>query len=338
MEANTQWPMNKLTKATGSTRKLIVKPVNAVSRAYIGRDARGNPCITGDASKIKVPPGTYYCEDKEQGHFYIYARDYYGNYTMYSRRIGVSGSYTNIYPKLKGKTELPSLPLKTAVAVELVYPGHPDSSVPTGIKECPQNLRAIAHGLAIYMGAVCMDQKILYMNSRKILEKIFGSRNCVRYFKLKLEKETTVSRVNTLLRSAEHRGIEGFVLKEYAYKNWFKIKRVQEADVFVTGFKISNSQTYDGQVTALLIGVLDRNKKVIPMGSVSGLNDELKQEISKSIEFRGYNFDEVLGPKFLRKVLRVTYQEVASKGKLKHGFFDGWRDDKDWTECTMDQF
>ena len=313
------WPMNVLTRSTGDSRVLKVKPKKCIDRSFINPDG-GLYKITNE-NKIKIPNGEYYCEIKAGGHFHVYSRDGEGNYSMYGRRLNVNGQYIDIYPKLK-TTPLPELPLGTAVALELVWPGYPDSSVPTAIKECPEELSALAFGLAIYKGESYVGTEEPYSQARKKLVQLFGGTGVIPCTgTLYLDRRNKCGTLESLLTGAYRHAIEGYVLKRFAYDGWWKIKGMQEADVFITGFKVSKSDTYYGQVTAVEVGVYDDEGNVIPMGRVSGFKDPDKYSMTEDPNT------------YLFRPIRVLYQERASKGLLKHGSFESWRDDKTAKEC-----
>lgn len=324
-----QWPMNVLTRSTGDSFKLITHPQKIIGREYLTPDG---DCT--DTSKIKIPDGTYYVEKKEQGHFHIYARDANGIYTMFGRRLGVDGAFNDVYPKINGHIDLPSIPINTAIAVELVWPGHPDSAIPTAIKDSPHVLRIKGLGIAISHGKDAKEYNFSYEYARKIMIYMIGHKNCVeQHGKYTLDKHNKPLVIKELLGISNHLGIEGWVLKGKGYSDWWKLKGIQEADVFITGFKISESDTYDGQITAVEIGVYE-NGRLIHMGRVSGFDDNEKTLMTRAFHYHGTGNANP----YLYRVLRITYQEVAAKGKLKHGFFDSWRDDKDHSDCEINQF
>lgn len=325
------WPMNIMTREAGEHRKLITHPKKIVDRRYISPEGE---CI--EPSKILIPDGEYYVEVKEQGHFHIYARDEWGIYTLYGRRQGVDGNYNDVYNAIRDSVPMPEIPKCSAIAVELIWPGHPDSSVPTAIKDCPHLLEIVALGIAIYDGHIYQENNISYLKSRSILEEIFGVAGCAHLLDMReVDQRNKGQVISNLLHEAKCLGIEGFVLKRYAYDEWWKIKGIAEADVFITGFKVSDSDTYRGMVTAIEIGVYSNDgEKIIDMGNVSGFSDDEKSAMTTAYQL--YGTDE--SNPYIFKVLRVTYQERSSRGKLKHGFFNAWRTDKDETDCTEDQF
>ena len=315
-----EWPMDIMTRSTGDSRVLHVKPKNCIDRSHIKPVGLGYE-ITNE-NKIKIPNGSYHVEVKAGGHFHVYSRDSLGNYAMHGRRLSVDGHYIDIYHKLEGRTPLPELPFNTAIALELVWPSFPDSSVPTGIKDCPEDLRVKAFGLAIYRGVAYIGSDETYGSARKKLIQMFGIENVIEtYGEIFLDRRTKRTSLEGLLTDAKRNLIEGCVLKKFAYKDWWKLKGMHEADVFITGFKISKSDTYYGQVTAVEVGVYDDEGNVIPMGRVSGFKDYDKIAMTED------------SASYIHRPIRILYQERASQGLLKHGSFESWREDKTDKDC-----
>jgi ATP-dependent DNA ligase len=330
------WPMSILTKPVGSKdRKLIIHPKEAVLRAGIRRNPEGLLSIV-DESMIKIPYGSYFPEVKECGHRHIYCRDANGNYHMYGRRLNVQGTYTDILPKIQRCPNLPKLPEETALDLELIYPGHPDAQVSSAIKDCPDKLQPIFFAVLIHKGEVLIgDNSMDYMSGRKLLESLVDKGNLATKFSATIfNKENRKHKLEVLLRYAEGMGQEGFVLKAAACDDWWKLKGLCEADVFVTGFKVSSAKTRMGMITAVEIGVYDDNGKIIDMGNVSGFPVE---EMMKMMEAHT-KFGTTKNNPYMFKVLRIIYQEMAAQGMLKHAFKDSWREDKNHTECLYSQF
>lgn len=334
MENRHPWPMGLLTRDAGERRVLFVKPNDITPRSNIRPDSNGILRIV-DIDKVKLHDTIVVPETKEQGHFHFYCRNEDGEYAVYGKRQNVDGYYTDIYDNLKDMC-LPGLPKETVAAIELVWPGHPDSKVPTAIKEHPEELRMKALGIPIYQGALLFGPTSLpYNRARRLMQNILPPECIVESFQpVELgDKFQSAKVLESLLALAREKGIEGYVLKERGYDGWWKLKGIREADVFVTGFKISKSDTQYGMVTAVSISCYKGDEE-IDMGSVTGFDLDTKQEMTDAYEKYGPDEDN----EFYRRCLRVLYQEVAGKGKLKHGFFDGWRDDKGPFQCKWEQF
>lgn len=333
-----QWPMNVLTRQAGDTRKLITHPVEITPRVNLKPDSNGKLLIV-DRTKIKIKNVVLYPEVKEQGHFHFYCRDASGNYSMIGKRPSVTGKYIDILDKFTAQgRQMPPIPEETVIATELIWPDHPDTDVPTGLKECPNQLKVRGLGLAIYKGLNLHEENISYNNGRYLLDKVFPEKWLVEKFEpITFKGEMhSATMIEALLIRAKKYKIEGFVLKEKAYSGWWKLKGCREGDVFITGCKISTSDTQYGMVTAVTIGCMGPDG-VINMGSVTGftIDDKIRMTQAYRQETRfSNNFEK----NYLGRVIRVVYQEIAGKGKLKHGFFDGWRDDKIDRDCGIDQF
>ena len=60
---------------------------------------------------------------------------------------------------------------------------------------------------------------------------------------------------------------------------------------------------------------------IVPIGYLSGLTDEIKA-----------NYKDYAG-----RVIEVGAMQLTPDGALRHGKMLGWRDDKDWKECSLSQ-
>ena len=72
---------------------------------------------------------------------------------------------------------------------------------------------------------------------------------------------------------------------------------------------------------SLEIGCVDKNGKIVSIGYLSGLSDEIK------MNYKDYE----------KRVIEVGAMELNDTGGLRHAKMLGWRDDKDWTECSIEQ-
>jgi len=132
-------------------------------------------------------------------------------------------------------------------------------------------------------------------------------------------------------------GGEGVILKDvkapYA-KNWAKVKRVATWDVIITGFeeptKItkkvsgeeSTSRFYDnGWIGAIVCGQWFGGK-LINFGSCSGMEDALREEISRNREA------------YLGRVIEIEAQERFKTGRFRHPRFLRFRPDKNAEDCV----
>lgn len=82
---------------------------------------------------------------------------------------------------------------------------------------------------------------------------------------------------------------------------------------------------YYGWKTSMKLGAYDDKRNLIEIGTVSsGLTDELKESFAREPE------------KYLNRVVSIQCMEKNSKDHtLRHGFFKGFRDDKNITDCTL---
>lgn len=87
------------------------------------------------------------------------------------------------------------------------------------------------------------------------------------------------------------------------------------------------SKTYFmGLPGSLEIAVYDKeNDKVVSMGWISGLTEELKKNFIEDTEA------------YTNHVCKVTAMELTDDQKLRHPKFMGLRNDIDWTDCTLDK-
>lgn len=339
-----QWPMGELTRKVGDTRKLLVHPKKIIKREDIDVKALSHPdeeIIPLNAIPSSVQTDvSYVVEKKLQGHRYFYSRDIEGEYHLWSRRLNVSGQFTNGLTKIGlDWAEFPAfkpLPRGTCLDGELIWPSHPDSAVPTCMKNHPEKLRYVPFGLPFFRKQDFRSEGLRTV--RDIIEEELGYES--------VEIHETIAHLRTrehlrrtlekLYRQARKEGIEGYVLKRVKphYGIWYKMKTIMDSDVFVIGSNISSSETKYGEVTSVNIGVFNDRKEIVDMGSVSGF--DLTETHALTRAFRKYG-DSKANP-YYRRTLRVLYQERAAKGKLKHAFFDCWRPDKNFRDCTLEQF
>lgn len=80
-----------------------------------------------------------------------------------------------------------------------------------------------------------------------------------------------------------------------------------------------------GWKTSMKLGALDDKGNIVEIGTVSsGLTDELKEQFSKNPEL------------YLNRVVSIQcMQKDCKEHTLRHGFFKGFRDDKNLEDCTL---
>jgi len=137
---------------------------------------------------------------------------------------------------------------------------------------------------------------------------------------------------------------------------WLKVKKIQTYDVVITGFeapdkyswvkhpsakqikskpemkwnrergchvyKVLNRFYEKKWIGAIAIGVY-RGKKMIDVGTVSGMTDKIREQLSKN------------QAKFTDTALEIKAQEFQDNG-FRHGRFVKFRDDKNIKDCTWD--
>lgn len=132
----------------------------------------------------------------------------------------------------------------------------------------------------------------------------------------------SVSAYNTIVGS----GGEGLVLKQtngvYG-EGWTKVKKLITLDVVVTGFTEGNGK-YRGQVGAVKFGLF-KDGGLVEVGQCSGMDDDLRLEISRSKE------------KFEGKVIEVSGQEFTKDMRLRHPRFERPRPDKNPSDCVWSE-
>ena len=125
-------------------------------------------------------------------------------------------------------------------------------------------------------------------------------------------------------------GGEGVILKDVsgAYGEsgaWIKVKKYSTLDVVVTGFtdaKIGVTGKYLGLIGAVKVSVWSSGGELIEVGRVSGMDDDLRREISA-------NKDGWLG-----RVVEIRAQEFA-RDRLRHPRFVRERPDADPRQATF---
>lgn len=146
-----------------------------------------------------------------------------------------------------------------------------------------------------------------------------------------------------LLDEIEKSGLEGIILKDsnstYVQDkrspNWIKVKKEQTYDVVITGFDEPKEESKKatgilsptkykekGWIGAVRYGCY-RNGKLVEVGSVSGMDENVRGLLST-------NRSEALG-----QVIEIKGQEVL-KDAIRHPRFIKFRPDKDAKECKWE--
>jgi ATP-dependent DNA ligase len=151
------------------------------------------------------------------------------------------------------------------------------------------------------------------------------------------------SNKQALLTEIAVRGLEGIILKnknstyvqDKRSPNWIKVKKEQTYDVVITGYdepKAESKKTSGilsetkykakGWIGAIRYGCY-RNGELVEVGSVSGMDDDVRQMLSENKE------------DYLGRVIELKGQEVL-KDAIRHPRFVMFREDKDATECKWE--
>lgn len=123
-----------------------------------------------------------------------------------------------------------------------------------------------------------------------------------------------------LCRDAADLGVEGWVLKNANYAEWYKVKPTKSIDAIVTGFKDGDGK-YVGLVGSLKVSAYF-DDKLTEIASVSGMDDETRLDIDEK--------------KDLDRVCEIAYQDVGNGKRLIHPRFLRWREDKPADQCAYE--
>lgn len=140
---------------------------------------------------------------------------------------------------------------------------------------------------------------------------------CVETLKLATDKQSE----SELLAWAIEAEYEGYVLKQNNYANWWKVKVTHTVDCLVTDV-IDGKGRNLGLIGSLECSVYDPDGNLNVIGNVGcGLTDEMRF---------GFIGDDPVG-----KIAEIEYQSIGANGKIIHGRFIRFRDDKCERECTL---
>lgn len=232
-----------------------------------------------------------------------------------------------------------------AVELELVWPGHEATDVPTALasEDTRRVLEARCFGFP-YRGGELLNS---WESQREYLEVLDVPLTKVWCH----EANVAFPTVEEAYRFADACNYEGFIVKqkgEVSEPRWWKIKQFDPMDVVVVGAtdaEFGVTGKFDGLIGALVVAVRCRpgeeslstheigghDFRVI--AQVSGMDDALRQEMTRER-------DDIVG-----RVCEIYYQRKGStpaggagggckedKG-LRHPQFSRWRDDKPFDEC-----
>ena len=160
-----------------------------------------------------------------------------------------------------------------------------------------------------------------------------------------------------LFEAARAQGLEGIVAKKLTSryevgkrsKNWLKVKTTFEADVVIAGWNEGGGRR-SGVLGSLILAVYDGDKLRFVGGVGTGFTQltlELTQRELEPLEIEEAPFtrEEMKGKPEVRyahwvrpeKVAVIEFRQLTSAGKLRAPSFKGLREDKDPSECTMEE-
>jgi ATP-dependent DNA ligase len=223
--------------------------------------------------------------------------------------------YEQLYEKAKGNNIWPwlakllALPPNSSVDGELHVPGEPASYIKTAIKDSDDRLQFTAFALPYLDGRQITD----FAEAFHITEALGIDFAPFYYF-----EEPKILNVDYWEQQMVE-DQEGWVAKLHHYSGWYKIKKVRTLDAIITRI-VPGEGKYFGLIGALGCSIFNSKGEKIEICSCSGMTDDIRHQT------------DLVG-----KVVEIKYQEVGSKGRLRHPNFLRFREDKLPYECTTIQ-
>lgn len=207
------------------------------------------------------------------------------------------------------------LPCDTVLDGELWVPGKPASYIKTALKEGDPELRFSVFGSPLWNGIDITTYTLQFLKEV-----------CHDYHIDFVPFEPYNASVDYLARAREL-GIEGWVMKVSCYAGWYKLKEVKTIDAFVIGFTEGRGK-WLGLVGSLQVAVWYKPDPDGPwqrahIGNAGGFDNATRIDIDEQAD--------------IMRVCEVAYQEIGSKGRLRHPRFKCWRNDKLAYDCRIDQ-
>jgi hypothetical protein len=207
----------------------------------------------------------------------------------------------------------------SSVDGELHVPGKPASYVKSAIVNGDPRLTFTAFAVPWWNGDVVTSmtmaqhivERVCYLEFARtapLPERYYGG----------LSKQDAASAAESLATIAKDGGIEGYVLKEDAWENWYKVKHSSTVDCVVMDLKPGKGK-YAGMCGALHVGVFDAKGELKEIACVSGMSDDVRAEIERNR---------------IGRVVEVEYDRLDAKGRLRFPRFVRFRDDKRGLDCT----
>lgn len=247
------------------------------------------------------------CERKLDGIRLTIIRDFDGKILAVGRKESL-----NYWPKIQYLSELKalieSMPPGTMVDGEL----HPAHGISTDVPSAIRMRQPLTYSVFAmpFLNGVDFRQAAL-----KIVRKTLTSCG----FNITPLEEFSGTR-HDMQRLAVSRNIEGFVLKQFHYAGWYRIKPVHTIDAIVTATHRGKGRL-ENSLGSLQLAVFNGDHLIDIGRCGSGLNDDQR-----------FSNQDLVG-----RVCEVMCDEITVHWKLRFPVFVRWRDDKPASECTLTQ-
>lgn len=172
-----------------------------------------------------------------------------------------------------------------------------------------------------------VDARALPFGKRRAaLEAIFDKAAFAPNIALTPQLEATEENYDVLLAEGYEGGMVKWLDAPYASgargKGQWKLKAQHTVDVIVTGYKEgTKGGSFDGLVGAVHFGQYDENGNMIERGKCSGMDFDLRVEISN-------NRDKYLGTVFEMKHMGIQKPENGAQARFRHPNFQRFRADR----------